>query len=339
MTSGTRKKLGRRELGRSALALLFAGACGTTPRTPRPAAAVRVWSWFDLPRSDPRSRELSGIAWDDAARRLWAVQDETRDLVTLVPDADLRTWSFGPSVRIASELAADLEGIALVPGGLAVASEKGPHVLEIDRDGRLLRELPLPSELAEARHNKSLESLTATPDGAALYTASEDALPRDAKRRHRIVRLDRTTGAATEHAYASDEAAHGHDHGVADLAAIADGDLLVLERGWAPGHGNTIRIYRVRLADASTCTGAPRLASSSPTTDKQLLVDLASLPTDGLGLPPPAQPQPSPLLDNFEGLALGPRLPGGDRALLLVSDDNARPDQVARLVVLAVPGL
>lgn len=42
--------------------------------------------------------------------------------------------------------------------------------------------------------------------------------------------------------------------------------------------------------------------------------------------------QANPLLDNFEGLALGPYLPGGRRALLLQSDDNFDTGQVTRVI-------
>jgi hypothetical protein len=63
-------------------------------------------------------------------------------------------------------------------------------------------------------------------------------------------------------------------------------------------------------------------------------VDLAKLPAKGL--PAAKQTQESPLLDNYEGLAVGPVLPDGRQSLILVSDDNARTDQFARIVVLAV---
>ena len=44
-------------------------------------------------------------------------------------------------------------------------------------------------------------------------------------------------------------------------------------------------------------------------------------------------------MDNFEGLTLGPRLKSGRRALILVSDDNGRPEQTARILVLGLSGL
>lgn len=60
-------------------------------------------------------------------------------------------------------------------------------------------------------------------------------------------------------------------------------------------------------------------------------MDLADCPPSGATTP---GTQANPLLDNFEALALGPRLPGGRQALLLVSDDNFSSGQVTRVVAL-----
>jgi len=53
-------------------------------------------------------------------------------------------------------------------------------------------------------------------------------------------------------------------------------EVLVLERGWSRGFGNTARIYRVSLADPTTsCLAAPELAAEAPVLEKRLLVDMA----------------------------------------------------------------
>jgi hypothetical protein len=111
--------------------------------------------------------------------------------------------------------------------------------------------------------------------------------------------------------------------------------VLVLERGWTRGFGNTARIYRVSLTDTSTsCLATAELANDAPVLAKTLVVDLAKV--SATGLPATRQKQAAPILDNFEGLAVGPVLPDGRRSLVLVSDDNGRTDQFARIVVLAV---
>jgi hypothetical protein len=312
------------------------------PAHKRQQGNVELWSWFDLP-NDPRSRELSGIGWDDATRTLWAVQDETSNLVPIIPDRDLRKWGFGPVVALKMAFPVDLEGIGVIPDGFFLSSEHGPRVLEVDRLGKLRRDIPLPAHFAKARENKSLESLTVSPDGAHLFTTTETALDCDgatatssAGALIRILRMSRTGSEFTEHAYATDPLPHQiGDYGVADLAALSSTDLLVLERGFARGSGNSARIYRTSLDDETTsCTDVAELGVDSRVLKKTLLVDLAKLSMEGL--PATKQKQDGPLLDNFEGLAVGPRLPDGRRSILLVSDDNGRNDQFARIVVLAV---
>ena len=303
---------------------------------------VEVHSWFDLP-DDPRSRELSGIAWDEATSTLWGVQDESGNIVPLVPDQPLRKWGFGPVVELKTAFPLDLEGIVVVPDGFIVASEKGPRILEVDRGGKLRRDIPLPAHYSKARDNKSLESLSASPDGRYLFTTTEEALTCDGAKatpttgtRVRILRMNRDGSDATEHAYLTEPLPHDvGDYGIADLAALADDDVLVLERGWSRGFGNTARIYRISLGDpATSCIAAAQLSPDAPVLAKRLVVDLAKV--SAAGLPATRQKQAAPILDNFEGMAVGPVLPDGRRSLILVSDDNGRTDQFARIVVLAV---
>jgi hypothetical protein len=353
--------IGRRELVRflAAGTVGLVTACGpgsaavvgnaARPVTPRRAGAskpfggpVEVHSWFDLP-VDPRSRELSGLAWDEATSTLWAVQDESANIVALVPDRELRRWGFGTVITLKATFPLDLEGIVIVPDGFIVASENGPHVLEVDRAGKLRREIPLPGHFAKARQNKSLESLSISPDGQYLFTTTEEALTCDGARatpasgtRVRVLRMTRDGTEATEHAYLTDPLPHETgDYGIADLAALSSDDVLVLERGWTRGAGNTARIYRVSLADPkASCIAADELSADAPVLAKSLVVDLSRL--DVTGLPAARQTQAAPILDNFEGLAIGPFLADGRRSLVLVSDDNGRTDQFARIVVLAV---
>jgi hypothetical protein len=76
-------------------------------------------------------------------------------------------------------------------------------------------------------------------------------------------------------------------------------------------------------------------ASNLEPLQKELLVDLANCPSSGAKAAPGAV-QSNPLLDNFEGLTLGPVLPDGRQSLVLVSDDNFSSGQTTRVIVLAV---
>jgi hypothetical protein len=271
------------------------------------------------------------------------VQDQSPNIVSIVPDRELKNWSFGSNIELKLNFPLDLEGIVVTQNGFVIASEIGPRLLEVDRKGTLRRDIALPAHFSKARQNKSIESLTMSPGGRYLFTTTEEALSCDgglatptAGTRLRILRVPMDGGESIEHAYATDPLPHATgDYGVADLAALSSDDLLVLERGWSRGSGNTARVYRVSLADAaSSCISSPELAPDGPVMAKRLVVDISKLVARGL--PPARQKQDSPIMDNFEGLAVGPQLPDGRSSLFMISDDNGRTDQFARIVVLAV---
>lgn len=108
--------------------------------------------------------------------------------------------------------------------------------------------------------------------------------------------------------------------GVSEVTATPDGRLLVLERGFTAGVGNTVRLH---LADR------PGRGTALP---KRLLADLVDCPALGATA---EQPQPSPLLGNFEGMAVTGRS-GGRTDVLVVSDDNQNDVQTTRFLRLRV---
>lgn len=240
----------------------------------------------------------------------------------------------------------DGEGIALTRrGDLLVSSETEPSIRRFSLDGRLLEELPVPERFlvapqGEATSNQTFESLSLSPNNRSLFTAVEGPLAPDGRTadgsgRIRILRYeDRGAGGfvpAEEYYYLADPGL-----GVVEIVALSEDELLVMERGFQAGVGNTVRIYRVSLDGATDVSGVDSLASSSVApVAKEPLVDLADCPPSGATTAPGAL-QTNPLLDNFEALTLGPRLPGGRQSLVLVSDDNFNSVQTTRVLVLAV---
>ncbi|MGK5544523.1 esterase-like activity of phytase family protein [Streptomyces sp. URMC 127] len=238
----------------------------------------------------------------------------------------------------------DSEGLAVDRDGTRlVTSETEPSVRRYDRDGKLLGRLPVPAALrvapaGRAAPNQTFEGLTLQPGGRTLIASMEQSLAgdgRDAAGRP-LVRLQswqrhggQEFALGPQYAYPADEGL-----GVAEITAAGDGRLLVLERGFTAGTGNTVRLYLAdprRASDVTAVTNLPGGAAVRPA-GKRLLADLGACPSLGAAA---RQPQRNPLLDNIEGLAVTKRS-GGVLRLLLVSDDNQNPVQTTRLYALTV---
>jgi hypothetical protein len=318
-----------------------------TPAVPTvtDGGTVAVYAMVDLPYDDARSHSLSGLTWDAECQVLWAAPDDRPTLVQLVPSAGLAQWAAGGTLAVTGVSPWDAEGLARSADGFYLADEATASIYPLSVSGQAGAALALPAHFASALHNKSLESLSLSPDGRFLFSANESALPEDgplatptAGTVVRILRTNLESGEQQEWAYLTDpvfSTADGYQ-GVSDAAALSDTRLLVLERAFVPGEGNGVRLYLVDVAGAAEVTGLESAAGTAPVS-KTLVVDLALLPEDGA--PPAPEPQPTRLLGNYEGLAIGPSLDANWRLVFLVTDDNLRSTQVARLLVLAVRGL
>lgn len=295
-----------------------------------------VLAAIDLPATDDLSHELSGIAWDERQRVLLAVCDEVPRIVMLRPSADLRSWRLDGPVAVAGVMPWDGEGLAAHGGHLFLANERPPRVVELDDALRVRREIPLPAHFGSCRPNRCLESLSITPDGRFLFTANEASLACDgpppnasAGSTVRIVGVGLDDGALREWAYTTDPVSadgRGGEIGVADLVAMSSTRVLVLERSYIPEVKNTIRIYDVHLPPDKDIAGLADASLARPVA-KKLVLDLDALERD------------RPFHPNYEGMCLGPELADGRRVLFLISDDNARSTQIARLLVLATANL
>ena len=323
-----------------------AGACAANRGAPHDdvvdarggAPAVSFVAAFDLPAGDPRARELSAIAWDEASRTLFAVSDALPRIVSLTPNATFDAWTFGTPISMTITDQWDGEGLALTQSAFFVANERGPHIYEVDRTGLLRGEVPVLPSFGSCVPNKCIESLTLSPDGLSLFYANESALSVDGPQPTastgttvRLVRHDRQSGEDVVWAYRTEpifSAAGGGDMGVSDMVALSQTELLVLERSYVPSHGVSARIFRVTL-DAADAEGAKPF-SACTSLKKTLLVDIAALYLRS------DRASWRMLQPNYEGMSLGPALPSGERLLFLVSDDNANPELPARVLTLRV---
>ncbi|MFF5981426.1 esterase-like activity of phytase family protein [Streptomyces olindensis] len=245
----------------------------------------------------------------------------------------------------------DGEAIALEENRstVLVASEAGPSVSRFDlTTGEKLADFPVPERFRTApagqtTTNSIFESLALTPDGRHLYVGLEAPLSRDGTHQGRnLIRVLRYTGQPGGRYSLDGEIAYETDSGLrlADLVPIGDGErFLALERGFVKGQGNSIQVYETSFAGLPDVTRVPSLAAqpADAFAPKRELVDVGDCPPSGARA---KGPQSNPLLDNAEGMALGPRFTTGKhegrRALYLVSDDNSREDQTTRFYTLAV---
>jgi hypothetical protein len=265
----------------------------------------------------------------------------------------------------------DPEALVVLPDGNFLVASEGigsrlprlaPALTEFGPHGEFLRQLDLRMHFVPTpngnlqkgvRQNEGFESLAIAPGGKRIYTAVETSLVQDgpaptfeAGARSRILEYVARHGTyvpAREFVYDVDPvvkppfADRFFINGLVELLVIDGSTLLALERGYVEEAGGTgrsmnkIRLYRVTLTGATDVSGMESLAGQSqivPVT-KTLLLDLADAP----GLDPALV---ATGLDNFEGMAPGPRLPDGRQTLILVSDDNFNKAQRTWFLMLAV---
>lgn len=305
---------------------------------------VELLAAFDLPRT-AETQALSGAWFDVATKTLFAVPDRAAQLVPLTASDDLRAWTVGTPIALTGRVETTWDGEGVTRVGdtfFVVTNETTPTIERFDATGKRLGAVEIAPRFAkQAPGNKGIESLTSSPSGKYLFFANEAALTTDgatatkaAGTLVRIARRDLAAGTVEERAYRTEPLGRGTggDMGVSELHALSDDRLLVLERGYQSGFGNTVRIFEIGYA-GDDVAGRDALDDRTPALAKRLLVDIGTLPSAGVTHP---STQPNPILDNYEALALGPKLPDGRQVVFVVSDDNAQKSQVARILTLAI---
>lgn len=233
----------------------------------------------------------------------------------------------------------DAEGIAYdrQSGTLYIADESDPKILGVRNDG-VSSAMPLPGFLSNARPNKSLEALSCGHSdrgaGLGLWTANEDALTIDGSPSSatnaplvRIFSIFPNAGGTfcgdwwfyrLDAAQGGPIPGAGTDvpfNGLVGLAALGDGRLLVLERscGLMPaedGGAPALITSSIYFVDTS------RTKPSSPTPLKKTLLWRQGFP-----------------FSNYEGIALGPKLADGSRAVILVADGDVSKARVGGMTL------
>lgn len=251
-----------------------------------------------------------------------------------------------------AELSLDPEGIARSAAGtLFIASEGDtnalidPFVNEYATSGELLDELivspqylPTADQSSGVRQNAAFESLTVSPNGRFLTTATENALFQDGPAAtldngspsRVLIYNANTRRPAAEYVYENESvtdepipAGSFTVNGIVELLALDNrGTYLALERSFSVGVGNNVRLYVITTRGADRITREPSIDGIDvvPVT-KELLLDLTDL-----GI----------TLDNLEGLVLAPPLADGRVPLIIVSDNNFSPTQFTQFLGFAL---
>jgi hypothetical protein len=242
----------------------------------------------------------------------------------------------------------DPEGLRLLPGGRSLLwtsegderANQPPGLREARMDGSHVRDFDVPAMFhfasrpgAGPRRNQGFEGLALTPDARVAWVAMEGPLHEDGPEPGvgraggpcRFTAFDVATGRVLRQiAYAADAIPHAPilpggyaDNGVSEILMLDASRMLVMERAYSMGVGNSIRLYAIDTRTASDTQQLQRLSAGSfRPADKRLVADFAHL---GLSR-----------IDNFEGICWGPHLANGSRTLVAVSDDNFNARQVTQ---------
>ncbi len=218
-----------------------------------------------------------------------------------------------------------------------------PFVREISLNGHHLRNLEMPPQfnIAEGtgpRDNLGLEGLALSPDGTTAWAAMENALLQDGPEpsANAVGGPCRITSWSTRTGKPLRQIAYVPDaipalpfpigglamNGISEIIMATNHHLLVLERSYIVGVGNSLRLYRVNVQDGSDTLGEAILRPGHYTPTPKTLV----LNFKDTGLKH---------LDNTEGIAWGPLLEGR-KTLVFVSDDNFNPLQTTQFVAFEV---
>jgi hypothetical protein len=231
--------------------------------------------------------------------------------------AGLGNATIGPVLGAKGEILArtrayDTESLTIAPDGRACIGIERVHEVrctpDFGRTGLLSRmaPIPVPPEVKRLPSNKSLEAVGIAPAASPLA----GAVVAIAERSGGIE--EPTTGFILTGAHRGTFKVVRRDHfDVTDLAFLPDGDMLILERFYAPLSGVGMRIRRI--AGATIRPGA--------------VLDGPVLIQADLGQQ----------IDNMEGLAIH-RNEKGETILTLISDDNFSWLQRTVLLEFALAG-
>ncbi|WP_405369250.1 esterase-like activity of phytase family protein [Nonlabens sp. Asnod2-A12] len=214
-----------------------------------------------------------------------------------------------------------------------------PFVHMVNSSGKLVKEIPLASRFLPSNqagygphHNGVFEGVSLSLDKKGYWVAMELPLKEDGTEPTveennspvRIAYINKETGRfEKEIVYALDKverpAINGTTFEINGLVELVEYELnkfLVLERSYSMGYkdgGNTVKIYLVDATNATDVRDIKSLKGSNYTgVTKKLLFNFETIRAQ----------LTNAVVDNIEGITLGPDFKNGNRSLVVVADNN-----------------
>ena len=233
----------------------------------------------------------------------------------------------------------------------SIRNGSNPSIFITDQFGNYLDQFQLPSYFHintgsqnQPRHNGVFEGLTQDHNKTGYWVAMELPLELDGPEPTidnpgspiRITHFDTSTKRADyQFTYPlnklpKDPKGEFGVNGVTGLIQLSSNQFLVIERGYAAGYGtqgNSVRLYLANNSKATNTLDQETLNKSlTIPAKKTLLFDFESIRNQ----------LTENIVDNIEGITLGPKLSNGNQSLILVSDNNFNPtsEQINQFILL-----
>ncbi len=309
--------------------------------------------------SIPKYADMSGVTWSGTGTTFYVVRDGGSVVSNgcYVHSMKVKLDEKGDCVKrpkmgkgVLLDGAQDAEGIARDPlcGTIWVSDEADASIREYELGSgkRTGRAVEVPRMMKdEMRGNLSLESLSISPDGKVMWTANEEALKVDGAeamvgrgtmvRLVKFVREDGLSDWKVDGMWAYLCEAVGENHpvrsGVADMCALPDGTVLILERECSYGTLGVARIYRPNFDLATDIREVGSLTNGVYLAVRKgaALLELRDGEQFGGGV----------MRANvacYEGLCLGPQNQDGSYNLMMVSDGGAHEEKQVLFMTASV---
>ncbi|MFV8224603.1 esterase-like activity of phytase family protein [Christiangramia aquimixticola] len=337
------------------LVLLCLTGCGVTRTLKNDNVQLKFLDDFVLPADlnfeNTRVGGLSGIDYKNGTYYL--VSDQASDpriykANIQIEDSKIEKIEINELIKVTgkenfSDKYFDLEAIRydelrdeyLIASEGMIDSSRDPGIFRLNSLGEVITEFNLPDYFKakgqqKPRNNGVFEGLSESFDQQGYWVATELPLEMDSskpkvypsKSHVRITKFDKNTGEPVrQFIYQLDGIAklpinYFAVNGITEILEYAPDKFLILERAYSAGygsHGNTVKIFEADATEASNTLEMKNLRKSKyKKSTKNLLFNFKKV----------EKQLSDKIIDNIEGMTLGPVLENGKRSLILVSDNN-----------------